>query len=110
MPAYELVATFIGILFISLITSTSTINLQKHAKQKTEWERKKCKLNEINNKLLYMNGLTNIIDLALEFVEEYTESTVIFYETSPQLGCNGIIRSKDANHDKIFHCLKVAVT
>jgi two-component system, OmpR family, sensor histidine kinase KdpD len=102
-PAYEPVVTLLCVTLISIITSTSTLTLRRNAKQKLEWERKKCKLNEINNKLLSMNGLANIIDLALEYVQAFTESTVIFYEKSPQLGYNGYMRIKNLNHDKIIH-------
>ncbi len=95
--------TSIGMFSISLITSTTTIHLKELVKQANERNEKNSKLNEINNKLLTMNGLKNIIELALEYVWELTGSTVVFYEKSPQTGNTGIIKSCNPIHDRLIN-------
>ncbi len=95
--------TFIGMLSISFITCTTITNLKEHAKKAIENEIKTSRLNEINNRLFSMNDLAEIIELALEFIGEFTGSTVIYYEESPQLSGKRIIRGSDPEHEKIMH-------
>jgi len=96
--------TFIGMLLISLITSAMTTHIKGQAKQAHEREEETNQLskmlNEINNKLLSSNGLTYIIDLSLEYVVSFTNSTVVFYSKSPQSGEKGIIKSCNTAHEK----------
>ncbi len=94
--------TFIGLLAISLITGTTITRLKEHARKAGESEKKASRLNEINNKLFAMNDLHKIIDLALEYIGEFTGTTAIYYEESPQLGSRGFIRSTRPDHEKII--------
>lgn len=94
--------TFIGMLSISLVISTTIINLKEHARKAGENDKKSSRLNEINNRLFSMNDLNKIIELALEYMSEFTGSSVIYYEESPQLGTKGFIRSLKPEHERII--------
>ncbi len=102
VPRKDLPLTFIGLLLISLITSTTTAHLKQHARLADIREEKTKKLFEINEKLLTTRGIENIIDLALEFVVSLTERSAIFYEGDSQSGKNTVIRSKNEEHTRIL--------
>lgn len=95
--------TFIGMLTISIIVSTTTAHLKSYALKALEREENTRKLNDINTKLLSLNGVKNIADLALYYMMEFTQSPVIFYEHSPQKGDSGIIKNNEEDATKIFH-------
>ncbi len=94
--------TFFGMLIISLVINMTIFNLKELARKAYENEKKSSRLNEINNRLFSKNTLNEIIDLALEYIGEYTGSTVIYYEESPQLGSRGFIRCLKPEHEKII--------
>lgn len=95
--------TFIGMLSISVIVSATTAHLKSYALKALEREQNTKKINSINTKLLSLNGIENIANLALEYMMEFTQNPVIFYEHSPQRGDTGIIKSMHADAAKIFH-------
>ncbi len=99
--------TFLGMLCISIIISTLTTHIKEQAKQAFEREEKanrlNAMLNEINNKLLSSNGLSYIIELTLEYIVGFINSTVVFYSQSPQSGIKGIIKSCNPTHEKILN-------
>lgn len=94
--------TFFGMLIISLVINTTIFNLKELARKAYENEKRSSRLNEINNRLFSKNTLNEIIDLALEYIGEYTGNTVIYYEESPQLGSRGFIRCLKPEHEKII--------
>ncbi|MGB8454649.1 MAG: DUF4118 domain-containing protein [Anaerocolumna sp.] len=94
--------TFSGMFLISFIISTTVTNLKEHAKNAGENEKKSNRLNEINNRLFSTYDLTKIIELSLEYIGEFTGSTVIYYDESPQLGSKGFIRTTNPEHEKII--------
>lgn len=94
--------TFLGMLFISILTSTTTAHLKEHAKKADEREEKSRKLNEINNQLLSLHGLPNIINIALENVADFTKASAVFYSSSPQLVDNGTFKCFNTEHEKLF--------
>ncbi len=95
--------TFIGMLLISIIVSTTTAHLKGYALKALEREQNTKKINRINTQLLSLNGIENIANLALDYIMEFTNNPVIFYEHSPQKGDNGIIKGVQADVAKIFH-------
>lgn len=94
--------TYLGLLLISIITSTTTTHLKKHMRQAFIREEKTKKLLEINEKLLTTRGLNNIVELALEFLSTFTDRTVIFYEGDSQSGKKRAIKSKKEEHSRIL--------
>lgn len=99
--------TFICMLAVSIITSTMTAHIKQQAKLAYEREERtrllNQMLNEINTKLLSTNGLTYIIDLTLDYISQFTDSSAIFYLKSPQSGDKGMLRSRSPSHDKIMN-------
>jgi two-component system, OmpR family, sensor histidine kinase KdpD len=95
--------TFLGMLIISLIVSATTAHLKSYALKALERAENTRKLNDINTKLLSLNGVENIANLALFYMMEFTQNPVIFYEHSPQRGDSGIIKSMQEDATKIFH-------
>lgn len=94
--------TFFAILVLSLYINWC-IHKHKILIQKAmEKEQKSNRLNEINKRLFSLNSFNEIIDLALDYISEFTGSTVIYYEKSPQLGNRGHIRCKHPQHEKII--------
>jgi len=94
--------TFFSMLLVSLLFNRSTHKHKELMKKAEENEKKYNRLNEINNQLFSLNSLDDIIDLALDYIGEFTNSTVIYYEKSPQLGNRGHIRCKHPDHEKII--------
>jgi two-component system sensor histidine kinase KdpD len=94
--------TFLGMLLISFIICSTIAGLKEHARQAGENEKKSNRLNDINNRLFSLNDLSQIIELALEYIGEFTGSTVIYYEESPQLGSKGYIRTLNTEHERII--------
>lgn len=94
--------TFIGMLIISLIVCTTTAHLKSLGLKALEREKDTRKLNDINSRLLSLNGTENIADLALYYMMEFTKNPVIFYGHSPQRGDMGIIKSNMTGAVKIF--------
>lgn len=94
---------FIEMLLISFITSAIMQYTKSKTNEALELLSKTSKLNEINNKLLSANGLSYISELAIDYINKLTKSTVVFYFYSPQLGDPGIIKSVNKAHEPIIH-------
>ncbi|BCJ93125.1 hypothetical protein acsn021_06940 [Anaerocolumna cellulosilytica] len=94
--------TFLGMLLISILTSTTTVHLKEHAKKADERETRNRKLNEINNKLLSVNGLNSIVELALDYITDFVGASTVFYPVSPQLSNNGTYHCLSQDHEKLF--------
>ncbi|WMJ90074.1 ATP-binding protein [Anaerocolumna sp. MB42-C2] len=95
--------TLTGLLSISVIISTTISHLKDFTKRAEEREAKSNRLNEINNRLFSTNDLTGIIEVALEYIGEFTGTTVVYYEESPQLGSKCYMSSLKPEHEKIIH-------
>lgn len=93
---------FIEMLLISFFTSALMAYTKSKTNEAIELLNKTNKLNEINNKLLSANGLSYIGELAIDYIYKLTNSTVVFYFSSPQLGDNGIMKCSDKNHEIII--------
>ncbi|SCP95668.1 sensor histidine kinase [Anaerobium acetethylicum] len=63
-----------------------------------EKQEKADKLTEIGNELLSASGFPHIINLILEYVREFLNCSVIFYQTPPRSGIPGIIKSTAPGH------------
>jgi two-component system sensor histidine kinase KdpD len=94
--------TFLGMLLISVITSTTTVHLKEHAIKADEREKRNRKLNEINNKLLSVNGLSSIVELALAYISDFARASTVFYPDSPQLADSGTYHCLSNTHIKLF--------
>lgn len=71
--------TFIFMLIVALITSTSTFRIKTQAQLAVERERRTEVLYEINKKLLSTRGLENIVNLTNEYIIKLFDRSAIFY-------------------------------
>lgn len=77
MNGYPL--TFLGMLIISVIISTMTVNIKKQMELVCDREEKAQKLREISNSFLAINEIEEIINLTLEYTVEISNCSSIFY-------------------------------
>ncbi|WP_343208244.1 DUF4118 domain-containing protein [Anaerolentibacter hominis] len=75
--------TFLGMLAISLFTSTLTAHIKRHVRITAMREQRMNQLNDVNRQLLAAESIDQIITLTLRFVREFTNSYVVFYEKEP---------------------------
>lgn len=94
---------FIVFLITSLMTSHSKEQLKQYREQDAKSARERRMLGEITSKLLTANSLALIIDISLEYISQFTESSVIFYSSSPQSGDKGIIKNTLPSHERIIN-------
>lgn len=94
---------FLIMFFISIIISIMTVQIKEQAFISEQKEKKANTLYEINKKLLATRGLNNIINLTLDYLYSFYESTVIFYLEDPHLGGEGIIKSISEEHNQLLH-------
>ena len=75
--------TFLSLLTISVVTSTMTAHITERNKVISEREEMTHRLNLINNQLLISDHIDQIIELALETIVDFTNSSAIFHKTNP---------------------------
>lgn len=83
LPGYPV--TFISMLIISIITSAMTVQIKQHATRAKENEQKTKFLYQLNNKLLLTRNAQNIIDITLDYLQQFTNHSVVFYQLN-QMG------------------------
>lgn len=94
---------FLIMLLISIIISIMTVQIKDQALISEQKEKKTNILYEINKKLLATRGIDNIIDLTLDYLQSFYESTVIFYLEDPHSGGKGTIKSISKEHEELLN-------
>ena len=75
--------TFVGMLTVSIITSTLTTHIKQQAKMTALREEALNKLNQINKQLLVADSISQIIELVLHYVVSSYKVSCIFYTDDP---------------------------
>ena len=75
--------TFIGMLSVSIITSTLTAHVKEQCRITAQNEKSLNLLNDINTKLILTDHISQIIELALYNVAYSTHASCIFYTKDP---------------------------
>ncbi|UWG95650.1 sensor histidine kinase KdpD [Dehalobacter sp. DCM] len=94
--------TFIVMLIVALITSTSTIRIKSQAQLAVQRESRTELLYEINKKLLVTRGLDNIIILTNDALSVVFGCSVIFYAQDPQSGSPGYLHLAATESDASY--------
>ncbi|MFV0343689.1 MAG: ATP-binding protein [Anaerocolumna sp.] len=95
--------TLMAILIISISVCVNKARLKNYTQKTLEREEYTKKTNKINSSLLSLNGVDTIANLAIDYVMEFTQTPVIFYQTSPQKGDPGIIKGSSIESERVFH-------
>jgi len=99
-PGYSL--TFLIMLIVALITSTSTVRIKTQAHLAVEREVRTEVLYEINKKLLVTRGVQSIVTLTNEYLVKHFSCSTIFYTHDPQVGSNGSLMQSAIDDDASF--------
>ena len=99
-PGYYL--TFVIMLMVALITSTSTVRIRTQANLAVEREARTEVLYEINKKLLVTRGLESIVQLTNEYLVKHFGYSTIFYTQAPQDGCTGVLMQSNTDEPASF--------
>jgi two-component system sensor histidine kinase KdpD len=91
--------TFLGMLVVSLLTSTLTVQVKEQARFSAQREKRTKSLYEFSQRLLAASGVKKIVYLTLEYLYEFSQRTVVFYTEDPQKGGTGIFRSATSRHE-----------
>ena len=94
--------TFIGMLTISLITSTLTTHIKQQAKMTALREESLNKLNKINKQLLMADSISQIIELVLHYVVSSYKVSCIFYTDDPIRDLAPVTKMVDGEDEDIF--------
>ncbi|MDU1414371.1 MAG: ATP-binding protein [Clostridium sp.] len=70
---------FLSMFLVSIITSTMTTNIKKQMEQARAREQKTHQLYEISQRLLLAKGKDSIVEITIECLKHFTDSTVVFY-------------------------------
>ena len=99
-PGYYV--TFIIMLIVALITSTSTVRIRTQARLAVEREARTEVLYEINKKLLVTRGLESIVQLTNEYLVKHFGYSTIFYTQDPQGGSSGVLMQSDTDESASY--------
>ncbi len=99
-PGYSV--TFVIMLIVALITSTSTVRIKTQARLAVEREVRTEVLYEINKKLLVTRGVQSIVTLTNEYLVKHFGCSTIFYTQDPQVDSNGSLMQSVADEDASF--------
>lgn len=99
-PGYSV--TFVIMLIVALITSTSTVRIKTQARLAVEREVRTEVLYEINKKLLVTRGVQSIVILTNEYLVKHFGCSTIFYTQDPQVDSNGSLMQSAADEDASF--------
>lgn len=91
--------TFLGMLVVSLLTTTLTVQIKEQARLSALREKRTKSLYEFSQRLLAASGVKKIVNLTLEYLYEFSQRTVVFYTEDPQEGGTGIFRSATSRHE-----------
>ncbi len=91
--------TFLGMLVVSLVTSTLTVQIKEQARLSAQREKRTEHLYEFNKKLLSASGVKKIEMLTLEYLYQFSQRTVVFYTEDPLEGGTGVIKSVTSRHE-----------
>lgn len=94
--------TFIGMLTISIITSTLTTHIKEQAKMTALRENSLNQLNEINKQLLMADSITQIIELVLHYIVSSYNVSCIFYTDDPMKDLTPTTKMVDGENKDIF--------
>ncbi|NBJ14599.1 MAG: sensor histidine kinase KdpD [Dehalobacter sp. 4CP] len=105
--------TFVIMLVVALITSTTTVRIQTQARLAAEREGRTELLYEINKRLLTTRGLQHIVTLTNEYIVKLFKCSAVFYtrdqygsanlhRSSSHHGSSGILTQSPAEPDASF--------
>lgn len=99
-PGYPV--TFLIMLIVALLSSTSTVHIRTETKYAVDREHRTEVLYEINKKYLATRGLDNIITLTNEYISKLFNRSVIFYTKDPSDGSKGVLLQFPGEPDADF--------
>lgn len=94
--------TFIGMLSISVITSTLTTHIKEQGKMTALREDYLNKLNEINKQLIMTDSISQIIELVLSYVISTYKVSCIFYTNDPTKNAVPVTHIMEGEDEAVF--------